>query len=368
MIVIWLPLLNSIGGFIVFEKTNENRSFKDSLSINISKLDAFPKDANEYVNDNFSFRTPLLRLYHYHKYALFSISPHPEKTVIGKNGWFFVTGKEVEIYEGKKEFSETQLQQLEDIWAYRKHYLDSLSIISYWVLNPMKHQIYSEFLPSNIIRKKGPSRVEILKTRLNKKFPGLVIHPKEDLLRAKDSLLLYRKLDNHWSSQAGFVVSSLILQKIKIDFPEITISKYQDFTWKDSLVYNGFHRNVMGIESLVEHDIFPFPKNEKSFTSSIYNFPVTDGFPYPYEFEKVFRNENDTTLPKILIIRDSFGDLLIPFLKEPFSESVFIFDGWRYGLNKEIIETIKPDIVIFLGLETHIENIFEFSPITQSKK
>ena len=73
----------------------------------------------------------------------------------------------------------------------------------------------------------------------------------------------------------------------------------------------------------------------------------------------VYRNASDTTLPRILFIRDSFGDLLIPFLKEPFSESVFIFDGWNYGLNKKIIETVKPDIVIFLGLETHLEHYIE---------
>ena len=73
----------------------------------------------------------------------------------------------------------------------------------------------------------------------------------------------------------------------------------------------------------------------------------------------MYRNPSDTTAPKILVIRDSFGDQLIPFLKEPFSESVFIFDGWDYGLNKEIIETVKPDIVIFLGLETHIENFID---------
>jgi hypothetical protein len=47
----------------------------------------------------------------------------------------------------------------------------------------------------------------------------------------------------------------------------------------------------------------------------------------------------------------------MPFLKEPFPESVFLFDAWQYKLNKPIIEKVKPDIVVFISLETNIDNI-----------
>jgi hypothetical protein len=84
--------------------------------------------------------------------------------------------------------------------------------------------------------------------------------------------------------------------------------------------------------------------------------PPVEGFGYLSEYEKRFANKKSKSGLRILIIRDSFGDHLVPFISEIFDESVFIFDGWRYELNDSIVEIVKPDIVIYLGLETHIKN------------
>ena len=355
-------MINSFVGFAEFERKSENRVFRDSLEFNINNLQIFPPQAEEYFNENFSFRAPLLNLYKLNKRVVFSISPHPDKTIIGKNGWYFISQKEQRIYEGREEFSQSQLAEFSNLWKTRKQYLDSLNITNYWVIGPMKHYIYPEFLPFNINKKSGSSRVEILESYLETDFPGFIINPTNQFNLAKDSMDLYYKLDNHWNRRAGFIVSKMILEKLKSDFPSIKIPSYADYNWTDTTYKVGFHRNVIGLdelEELEELDKFPLDKDEQALSSDKYNFPVTHDFPYENDFEKVYRNNSDTTLPRILFIRDSFGDLLIPFLKEPFSESVFIFDGWNYGLNKEIIETVKPDIVIFLGLETHLEHYIE---------
>ena len=357
--VILFPTVNSYVGFVAFERTNENRVFRDSLDFNINNLDYFPPQAEEYFNDNFSVRTPLLDVYRLNKRVVFSISPHPEKTIIGKNGWYFISQKEQRIYEGDEEFSQTQLADFSTMWKTRKQYLDSLNIVSYWVISPMKHYVYGEELRFNIEKKSGPSRVDVLESYLENEFSDFIIDPRNQFESAKDTMDLYYKLDNHWNRRAGFIVSQMILKKLKPDFPSLLMPKFEDYYWVDTTYKSGFHRNVMGLESSVEEDLFPIDKNELSLAATKYGFPVTPEFPYENDFEKVYRNKSYTTLPKILIIRDSFGDMVIPFLKEPFSESVFIFDGWNYGLNKEIIETVKPDIVIFLGLETHLEHYIE---------
>lgn len=357
--VLVLPLANSVFKFKEFERTNENRQFRDSIDFNIQNLDPLPSQINEFFNDNFSFRTPLLEAYHWNKYYTFHISPHPEKTIIGQDGWFYMAQEELKIYEGKKEFNSEQLQRFDQLWDQRKAFLDSLNITSYWVIGPMKHYVYPEYLPFNVVKKKGKSRVEILTERINKKHPDFIINLLPELKSKKDSSNLYFKLDNHWNRQAGFYVANIILNKINQTYPNIQPALKSDYIWADSLYYSGFHRDVVGIKSLQERDYFPTPKNEKAKPSSKYNFPVTEGFGYPGEFEKVYRDTNNTSHLKLLVIRDSFADLVLPFLKEPFQESVFIFDGWNYGLNKEIIKTIQPDIVIFLGLETHLEHYID---------
>ena len=118
---------------------------------------------------------------------------------------------------------------------------------------------------------------------------------------------------------------------------------------------SGIHYRVLGIEDLYEIDQSPVFENECAKEFKKYGFPPTKGFPYPWTYEKRYVNKEDTSGLRILVIRDSFGHQIIPFLKESFSESVFIFDAWQYKLNEQIIEVVKPDIVVFLTVETHLE-------------
>ena len=65
--IILLPTINNKLGIWEFERSNENRTFQDSVNFNIKKLDPFPKEAEAYINDNFSFRTPLIEAYQKNK-------------------------------------------------------------------------------------------------------------------------------------------------------------------------------------------------------------------------------------------------------------------------------------------------------------
>ena len=103
----------------------------------------------------------------------------------------------------------------------------------------------------------------------------------------------------------------------------------------------------------------PLIKNGISIEDKKYGFKSIKGFPYPWSYEVRYTNKKIKSGLKILFIRDSFGDQLIPFVREVFKESVFIFDAWRYQLNKPIIEIVKPDIVVYLGLETHLEGMLK---------
>ncbi len=352
-----MPAFNAASHLWKFERTAENRVFRDSLKLDINHLDTFPKEYEEYVNDNFAFRTPLLRLYHFIKFYFFRVSPHPDKTVIGKDGWYFVTGQEKESYEGKRDFTDEQLKQFDAEWTKRKNYLDSINIKAYWAICPMKYNVYPEMLPFNAFKKGKKSRVEKLITHLQKNFSDIIIDPLAALRQAKDSMRVYYKLDDHWNTRGGYVTSQVILSRIKADFSKLKIKAFSDYEWNSRTFKGGFHYSVLGIENLSESDIFPSSKNEIAIEAAKYGFPPISDFPYPWDYERRYVNEKDSTGLKILIIRDSFGDQVVPFLKESFKESVFIFDSWRYGLNKEIIEKYRPDIVVFLSLETHLEHI-----------
>jgi hypothetical protein len=48
---------------------------------------------------------------------------------------------------------------------------------------------------------------------------------------------------------------------------------------------------------------------------------------------------------------------MMPFVREFFEESVFIFDAWQYKLNEAIIDKVNPDIVVFLTLDSNLEAV-----------
>ena len=352
------PFINDQLKLWEFEKKDENRHFRDSLSIDIKRLDYFPKEAESYLNDNFSFRTPLLNLYHEIKFSYFKISPHPEKTIVGNDNWFFMAGKEKDIYEGNRNFSKLELDHFLTEWKYRKKYLDSLNIKTYWVIAPFKHYVYSEKLPFNIYVSEK-RRVNQLKDHFEEDLSGLIIDPLPLLIKNKDDRKLFYKMDNHWNYHSGYLTTKKILERIHTDFPNSNIPDIPEHNWKDKVIQTGIHYKVIGVNDLSETKQTPLIKNGISIEDKKYGFKSIKGFPYPWSYEVRYTNKKIKSGLKILFIRDSFGDQLIPFVREVFKESVFIFDAWRYQLNKPIIEIVKPDIVVYLGLETHLEGMLK---------
>jgi hypothetical protein len=88
------------------------------------------------------------------------------------------------------------------------------------------------------------------------------------------------------------------------------------------------------------------------------NYTPTYGFPYPSDYEKVMTTGNPA-LPKAVIIRDSFAGFMLDQLSYGFNESVYIWDYWIYGLNAEIIEKEKPEVVLNIIIEKNFDDIIK---------
>ena len=356
IMIITVPVFNSFTGIWEYERKDENRIFKDSISIDINRLDVFPGEFDEFLKDNFSFRSPLLDIYHHIKFYYFKVSPHPDRTIVGLNNWFFMAGKEKDIIEGKLNYSEEQLEMFSAEWKSRKNYFDSKGIKFYWIIGPFKHNIYPEFLPFNIDIGET-KRVDQLKDYFKGELEDVIIDPSPDFFTAKENVKLYYQLDNHWNLSAGHLVSKLLMSKIQMDFPDLALRNIPDHNWKDSIISKGIHYNIIGIESLLEKERYPDIELGHFAEAEKFGFIPPEGFGYPDEYEMRYLNANATSDLRILVIRDSFGRMLMPFIIEQFKESVFIFDAWRYATNEEIVEAVKPDIVVFIGLETHMGSI-----------
>lgn len=363
MALLLTPLVNSIFGIWTFDRKDENRAFAEKPELNLEHLDPFPEQYEAYYRDNFSLRTPLLQLYHHYKFHYAKVSPDPSKTVIGKDGWFFMAGKEKQIIEGRVDFTSDQLESYRDEWAYRLHLMDSLGVKAcHWMILPITQYVYPEKMAFNTVWSERPRRIDVLTNYLNHHFHNLVIDPLPELLAAKDTMKVYRQLDNHWNHRGALIASQVLMCALRKEFPQLQIPDASDFKWRDTMLRNGHHRAVLGNESLAEFDLHPLPIHERSITAALYGFPPVPGFPYPWEHELRFVVPNDTVLPRIVIIRDSFAGMMIPFLKCHFAESVFIFDSWHFHANPKVIARVRPDIVIYCTMEANMEGLIENHP------
>lgn len=350
-----IPLLNGVFKVVDFQRTGENRVFRDSLELDINRLDAFPKEAEEYFNDNFSFRTPLLSTYHHIKFNYFHVSPHPEQTILGKGGWYFLAGQEMKVFEGRVTLNEDQLGKIKEEWTNRKQYFDKKGIKYYWLICPSKHEIYTEKLPFYAVQSKKANRIDQVKKLLNDNFPNFIIDPREALKSAKKEHDVYFQLDNHWNYLGAREGVRTLIDRIALDFPDKNVTMPTNFYWDEKKVQWGFHYTALGIPSLSSTDYFPRTLKGGGKKVEKYGFTQESEYSYEWEYEERFKNPKKKSGLRVLIIRDSFGDYIMPFVKEAFGETVMIFDYWEYKLNEDIIETVNPDIVVYENISRFIE-------------
>lgn len=356
LVIIFSSGISKIIGLNDFDRKDENRRFRDSLTVNISKLDDFPSDFELYTNDNFYFRSPLLDMFHRIKFYGFNVSPHPDQTIIGKDGWYFRSEeKELAILNGSLDFSLETLDSFSNEWEERTRYLKELNIPAFWIIAPLKHYVYDDKLPYNVQRSQT-NRITTLTQHLETDFPNLIINPLETLRANKDTEKLYFKLDNHWNAHAGLLTTQLLIQRLRTEFPNKEIPDVPPLHWKGDTIQEGIHYRVLGIDALSEYRQTPVMEHPQSIVAEKYGFKSIEGFPYPWAFENRFVNDSIKNGLRVLIIRDSFGEAIEPFCREVFKESLFIFDAWQYKLNKPIIDRFKPDVIVFLSLETNVPN------------
>ena len=353
-LILALPTANSLLGIWQYDRASENRTFADKVNFNISEPDSITTSIDAYCNDNFSFRSPMLDLYHHVKLNVLGISPHPDKTMAGTNNWYYLGGKEVNMYEGRVNIRDHHLHDIEQEWRRRMQYLDQRNIKYAWLIGPMKHRVYSEYLPAKVKESRDLSRLRKLHQYMDATLPGLTVDPTAALIQAKDSSKVYYQLDNHWSHKGGEVAATMLRSKIEELLPDSTLNDVPDYPWNDVKVQWGIHYNTLGIEDISEMCKYP-DKVEKP-NAEPYGFEPPEAFPYPDEYEYRYFYPKGMSRVKALFIRDSFGDQMIPFLAPIFHESVWIFDNWQYELHEDIIEKVQPDIVIYITYETHIEN------------
>jgi len=357
--LILFPALNSYLHLIEEEKGNENRNKFQKPEFNISRLDAYVKEYDNYYTDNFNLREDGILLRNKFDYFLFDVSPVPDAVVVGKNGWFYDKDN-TDNYRGSNLFSDKEMIKLREELVLRTKWANERNINYYVAVVPCKMNIYPEYLPDKIIKVSSTSRYDQIMS-LKKESLINIIDLRKNLLEHKnEGYNLYQRTDGHWNDLGAYYGHQEIINCISKKFSDIKTLPLNNYTIQVEQKPGGSLVSMINIEKQ-----YPEPFVKLIEKNKIY---AVDGIKRNYEIPKTVSawehqiikvNTNGKKL-KCLVIRDSFTILMIRYFQEYFSETVFIHDDWKYRMREDIILNEKPNIVLTVILETEAGKLIEY--------
>jgi alginate O-acetyltransferase complex protein AlgJ len=357
---IFFPVLN--GWFRFFDEPviskSENRTLAKRPVFDVAFLDPYPKKYEFFYNDHFIFRQHLLHFNALIKYFLFRKSPSPEDVAVGKEGWFYLAQKDKSVFTGTYFLSNDQVLEIAKELSRRTILLARKGIRFYVAFAPTKPEIYPEFLPPDYRRSPTGTVTEKVTAMVGKIGGVNLIYLKTPLLEAKKYGMLFLKTDNHWNKIGSYYAYREIAERIREDYPAVKVIEKTDVRFRDTIVRPGNLAIMSGLsEYLTETEIIPTLRSSRARPGEKVGYKPPNSEIGDY-FE-IVRETGDTSLPGVLVIRDSFTNALAPYLDETFRKTVYIFDGWKYGLNQEIVDHEHPDIVLLIIYEPHIPHVVD---------
>lgn len=361
LIVLLIPSINFYMKLVDNDLSKiEKRKPAQKPEFNIQRLDPFPKKYEEYYDDNFGMRKPYLKAFNYLNFKYFNRPAPGSKVVIGKDSWMFKVFSMLPSKADTIRFSDEQLMLFRKELRKRRHYYDSLGVDWYLIIVPAKPSIYHDKVPAQYAVKGRSYKSKVDQFVQMASEHGLsdnILYLKDTLLAKRGKEPLFFKIDHHWNSLGAFYGANTILNFIKKNNPIVKNQlNFDNYTvrWDSrnignlSSAYGGFKFITDSLPVLEPEANVPEVKKGKN-----RGYKPPKHFAYKWLYEVVKKTDN-AKAPKVLVIRDSFTTSLIPFLSTAFSETLYIWDGWRYKMNQEIVEKEKPDIIITIVVESHI--------------
>ncbi len=356
--MIIFPIVNENLNLIEDVESAENRALAEKPVFDINLLDPFPKKYEPYYNDHFSLRFRLVDVYSELQFRFFKVSPIPKLALLGKEDWFFMAAREQDSYLGIDRISPAELDSFRLELEFREEFIRNLGGKMYFLVAPVKNNIYTEYQPTTAYPLYPDCWGEQVLHHLAQHSSLKTVDLYPMLRERRKEKLLYYKRDNHWTRYGAFLAANMLLSRIHEDFPAVVPNDPDDYEFQPTKITVGNVADMFGNKELIIDTVLDFvPKaGFKAKDAPKVPYEPIEIFPYPWDYEHV-REIGDTSKPKMVLICDSFGHNIFPYLAEQFHRSVKIFDSWQFMLNPDILVNEKADVVIFMPMEGHLRHL-----------
>lgn len=342
--IICAPFADKLIGLDPAPAQNENRTLAvlPRLELNSKSLTSFPSQFEAYFNDHFGFRRTLIRWNSLFKLFVLKISPSPT-VLVGRKGWFFGAESQfLDVYRADAPFAPSELARWQAVLEERNQWLNDRGIRYLFVIVPESATIYPEYLPSSIKRVHPKSQLDQLVEHLQAHSKVDVLDLRNALWQAKAQDRLYHRTDTHWNDAGAFVGSQQIIGRLARQFPELKHRDSPDFSQQVKTGPGGDLARLMGLVDVVREEwIRLVPKAWRSRSVHVVEMPGGDGH-LSNTMEIAGLNS-----PRAMMLHDSFGIALFPFVAEQFGHILFQrYPTAPLDFPTELIKEEQPQVVI----------------------
>ena len=220
------------------------------------------------------------------------------------------------------------------------------------VIAPDKWSVHPELLPGTVTgapaRTSGDLFLDYLRAETDLKIVDLKPVLRE---RSRDLGPLYYRLDSHWNELGAWLASVEIRRQLHGWDPRVPLLEPAVPTVVRREKRTGDLAALMGLEGWLREDV-PVVGDDLRPRLTVTELPVPAN-----------RNQHRTPLdirqdrpelPCLLVLRDSFGDALWPFVSGGFSRSRWVWTSNLPADPQPVFDEVAPDIVIEERVEKYL--------------
>jgi hypothetical protein len=317
-------------------------------------LRALPGAASSYFEDHFGLRGRLVRWQAWLRLRVFHVSASPD-VILGHDGWLFYAGDGgSEDLISAAPFKPSELEKWRGTVQHTHDWLEARGIAYIFVLAPDKHAVYPEYLPASVHRVGLATRTDILVRYLRDHSTVRVLDLRPALLAAKRDERLYHRTDTHWNDRGAFVAYTALVQALghglmgepatraAFNDPEIP-TPGMDLARMLGLSADLREANLplLPVAPRRAHVVEP-PQSQPNF-----------------DVGRLVTEQPDSSRPRAVVFRDSFGSALVPFLSEHFSRAVYL---WQNNMAPDVVLAEQPRVVIQEWVGRHLSTVWPYDP------
>jgi hypothetical protein len=315
-----------------------------------------------YLQSNMGFRGALVRLHGRFVWSVLGGSPAPQ-TVVRSDPWLFMRSERaLDGFRRTDPFSAAELGAWREVLEARRRWLAARGIQYLVVVAPDKETLYAEAVPSAVTRAPGPSRLEQLGEELRANGSQIPFLDLTAALEArKPAGRLYHYTDTHWNDLGALAGYQAITARLRAWFPELRPLIESNFDVADVVTPGGDDARICGLQLDLrepQHQLSLAPGGRAP-------THLADGAPLSFERLDVHGTPRFATrapqgeIPSAIILRDSFGEGLLPYLALHFQRATWI---WTYDFPAEAIAAEKPAVVVQEMVERKLMTVTPANP------